>query len=103
MSFRNAQISKQANVYHEGRVTSRSIVTEDGQTKTLGVMLPGSYAFNTGAPELMELTRGRCRVRLNGDSRWHDYQGGQSFEVPGDSGFTIEVQELLDYICHFEG
>jgi hypothetical protein len=103
MSFSNAQISKQANVYHEGRVTSRSIVTDSGESKTLGVMLPGSYTFNTGAPEVMEVTQGRCRVRLNGASQWHEYQGGQRFEVPGDSGFTIEVLELLDYICHFEG
>jgi len=101
MSYRNAEIKKKANVYFDGNVTSRSIVTAGGETKSLGVMLPGSYTFNTGAPEVMEVTEGTCRVRLAGDSEWKDYGAGNSFEVPGDSSFEIEVIALLDYVCHF--
>ncbi len=101
MSYRKAEIKKKANVYFDGNVTSRSIVTAGGETKSLGVMLPGSYTFNTGAPEVMEVTEGTCRVRLAGDSEWKDYGAGNSFEVPGDSSFEIEVIALLDYVCHF--
>lgn len=101
MSFKNAEIIKQANVYHQGKVTSRSIVTAQGEKKTLGVMLPGSYNFNTGAAEIMELLQGRCRVKLSGQSAWQDYRGGERFEVPANSSFDIEVTELVDYICHF--
>lgn len=99
--FKNANINKQANVYHDGKVTSRSIVTADGDNKTLGIMLPGSYNFGTGAPEVMEITAGRCRVRLQGENDWQEYAAGESFEVPGNSRFDIEVTELLDYVCHF--
>jgi len=101
MSYKNAQISKKANVYHDGKVTSRSIVTAEGESKTLGIMLPGSYNFGTGAPEVMEITAGACRVRLQGSDEWQSYAAGESFNVPGDSRFDIEVTELLDYVCHF--
>lgn len=101
MSFNNVEVKKKANVYHDGKVTSRTIITGDGQRKTLGVMLPGTYTFNTDAPERMDVTQGRCRVKLDGANQWQDYRAGQSFDVPGKSRFTIEVQELLDYVCHF--
>ena len=102
MSFKNAEIKKKANVYDGGKVTSRSVTTADGKTLTLGIMLPGSYHFNTGAAEIMELLGGACRVRLAGESDWQGYAEGESFNVPANSSFDIEVTELLDYICHFE-
>lgn len=101
MSFKNVEVKKKANVYHEGKVTSRTIVTSRGEMKTLGVMLPGAYRFSTQAPEIMELTQGHCRVKLAGETTWAEYQGGQSFSVPGNSSFEIEVTTLLDYVCHF--
>ncbi len=102
MSFKNVEIKKKANVYHDGKVTSRTIITGQGEMKTLGVMLPGTYRFSTQAPELMELSQGHCRVKLAGQSAWIEYQAGQSFSVPANSHFEIEVTDLLDYICHFE-
>jgi purine/pyrimidine-nucleoside phosphorylase len=101
MSFKNVEVKKKANVYHDGKVTSRTLVTPQGEMKTLGVMLPGTYRFSTQAPEIMELTQGECRVKLAGEQKWTDYQGGQSFSVPGNSSFEIEVVSLLDYVCHF--
>lgn len=101
MEFKNATVKHKANVYHDGKVTSRSVVTADGEMKTLGVMLPGTYRFSTGAPEVMELLQGRCRVKLADEQAWTDYEAGQSFNVPGNSSFEIEVEDLLDYICHF--
>ena len=101
MSFKNVEVKKKANVYHDGKVTSRTIVTPEGEMKTLGVMLPGTYRFSTQAPEVMELSQGHCRVKLAGQQHWADYQAGQSFDVPGNSHFEIEVTDLLDYVCHF--
>ena len=101
MSFQNVEIKKKANVYHEGKVTSRSIVTQEGEMKSLGVMLPGTYRFSTEAPEEMELSQGHCRVKLSGEQEWSEYGAGESFHVPGNSHFDIEVTELLDYVCHF--
>ncbi len=102
MSFKNAEIKKQANIYDGGKVTSRTVTTSDGKIVTLGIMLPGSYSFNTDAAEVMELQSGACRVRLAGQSHWQEYSGGESFNVPAKSSFDIEITELLDYICHFE-
>jgi len=101
MSFKNVEIKKKANVYHEGRVTSRTIISPAGEMKTLGVMLPGTYRFSTQASEVMELTQGHCRVKLADHPNWVEYQAGQSFNVPANSHFEIEVTDLLDYVCHF--
>lgn len=101
MSFKNVEVKRKANVYHEGRVTSRSIVTPQGEMKTLGVMLPGTYRFSTQAPERIDVTQGHCRVKLANEQQWVDYQAGQTFVVPGNSHFEIEVIDLLDYVCHF--
>ncbi|MDQ7058009.1 MAG: pyrimidine/purine nucleoside phosphorylase [Ghiorsea sp.] len=102
MTYPNATITKKANVYYDGDVISRTVRTEDGQTKTLGFMQAGTYNFKTSAAEIMEVLHGECRVRLEGSEDWHIYSAGESFSVPANSSFDIEVADMLDYICHFE-
>jgi len=99
--FDNVSVLKQANVYFDGKCVSHSVLFPDGTRKSVGVIFPSSLTFNTGAPEVMELNAGKCRVRMQGDSDWQDYQGGESFSVPGNSSFDIETLEMLDYVCHF--
>ena len=41
--FQNVTIVKKANIYFDGKVTSRTVLFEDGTRKTLGIMLPGQY------------------------------------------------------------
>lgn len=101
MSFKNVEVKKKANVYHGGKVTSRTVITPQGEMKTLGVMLPGTYRFSTQAPEVVDVTQGHCRVKLADQQHWTDYPAGSSFRVPGNSHFEIEVTDLLDYVCHF--
>jgi uncharacterized protein YaiE (UPF0345 family) len=101
MSFRNVEVKKKANVYHDGRVSSRTVILPSGEMKTLGVMMPGTYRFNTQAPEVMDLTQGSCRVKIGDDQNWVSFQAGESFNVPANSHFEIEVTSLLDYVCHF--
>ena len=100
--FDSVSVVKKANVYFDGKCISHTVVFADGSRKTIGVILPSSLTFNTGAPERMELNAGKCRIRLKGESAWRDYGAGQSFSVPGNSSFDIETLELLDYVCHFE-
>jgi uncharacterized protein YaiE (UPF0345 family) len=45
--FENVTVIKEANVYFDGRVTSRVLEFADGSKKTLGIMLPGEYEFGT--------------------------------------------------------
>ena len=96
-----ASIQTRANVYFDGKCVSHSITLPDGTKKSVGVILPSSLTFNTGAPEVMELVAGACRVKLAGTPTWTNYTGGQSFSVPGQSSFDIEVTDALHYICHF--
>ena len=70
-----------ANVYFDGKCVSHTVLLADGTRKSVGVILPSTLTFTTGAPERMELVAGRCRVRLKGSEAWTDYTGGQSFDV----------------------
>jgi uncharacterized protein YaiE (UPF0345 family) len=99
--FEAVKVVKAANIYFDGKVTSRSVEFADGSVKTLGIMLPGEYKFNTGKPELMEIQSGQLSYCLAGETQWHNVQGGQSFEVPGNSSFDLKVTQVADYICSF--
>ena len=100
--FDHVSVVKQANVYFDGKCVSHTVLFADGTKKTVGVIFPSQLTFNTGAPEIMELNAGRCRVRLKGESQWREYAAGERFSVPGNSSFDIENVELLDYVCHFQ-
>ncbi len=101
--FDNVAVVKKANVYFDGKCVSHTVVLADGTKKTVGVILPSTLTFNTGAPEIMEGVGGACRVKLAGDSEWTAYVEGQSFNVPGNSSVEIEVAagEAYHYVCHF--
>lgn len=99
--IQNAKINPRANVYFDGKCVSHSIELADGSKKSVGVILPSTLTFNTGAPEVMEIVEGNCRVRLAGSDTWVSYGEGQSFKVPGNSSFDIDVAQALHYVCHF--
>ncbi len=99
--FDNVSVNKEANVYFDGKCVSHTVTFADGSRKSVGVILPSLLTFNTGAPEVMELLKGRCRVKLAGENTATEYQGGQSFTVAGNSRFEIEALEPLHYVCHF--
>ena len=101
--YDGVSVVKKANVYFDGKCVSHTVVLADGTKKTVGVILPASLTFNTGAPEIMEGVGGSCRVKLKGESAWTTYGDGQSFNVPGNSSFEIEVAagEAYHYVCHF--
>ena len=99
--FESVNVVKAANVYFNGNVSSRTVEFSDGTTKTLGLMLPGEYTFNTEKPELMEITSGQASYCLAGDDNWQSVSGGESFNVTGDSSFQIKVEQITDYICSF--
>lgn len=100
--FDAVSVVKKANVYFDGKCVSHSIVLADGVKKSVGVILPSTLTFNTGVPEIMEGVAGSCRVRLKGATEWKSYGAGESFDVPGNSSFDIEVVgDAYHYVCHF--
>ena len=99
--FTNVTVIKKANVYFDGKVVSRTVVFADGSKKTLGIMQPGHYEFNTGDKELMEIMSGELDVALPGAAGVRAIKAGESFEVPANSKFTMTVKTLTDYCCSF--
>lgn len=100
--FSGVTVLTKANLYFEGKVASHTVQFPDGAKKTIGLIYPGSFHFKTGAPERMEIVAGACRVTLDGATAARDYAANQHFDVPGNSGFAIEVTGgVCEYICSF--
>lgn len=99
--FENVTIVQKANVYFDGKVTSRTVLFPDGTRKTLGIMLPGDYEFSTGDREVMEMLHGEMDVLLPGETEWKTFITGQSFEVPANSKFKLKVKGVVDYCCSY--
>jgi uncharacterized protein YaiE (UPF0345 family) len=102
IQFVGVTVVAKANVYFDGNVISHTVIFKDDTKKTLGLIRPGTYHFNTGAPERMEVIAGDCRVTLDGSKEERAYGAGTHFDVPGNSGFTITVASgLCEYVCSF--
>jgi uncharacterized protein YaiE (UPF0345 family) len=99
--YDNVNLDPRANIYFDGKCVSHTFYLADGTRKSAGVIFPGTLTFDTAAPETMELNAGACHIRLGRGEPWHEYGPGQSFSVPGDSSFEIEVTETLGYVCHY--
>jgi purine/pyrimidine-nucleoside phosphorylase len=99
--FRNVTAVKKANIYFDGKVTSRTILFQDGTRKTLGIMLPGEYEFGTADKEIMEILAGALDILLPGKAAWQKIQAGESFEVPAQSKFKLKIYEITDYCCSY--
>ena len=98
----NVSVVAKANVYFDGKCVSHRITLADGTKKSVGVILPATLTFNTGAPEVMEGVGGACEVLLPGSLEWQRFGAGESFKVPGNASFKIRVVgEAYHYICHF--
>jgi uncharacterized protein YaiE (UPF0345 family) len=101
--FNDVTIIKKANIYFDGKVTSRSVVFPDGSRKTLGIMLPGEYEFNTDDKEIIEIISGDLEVSLPEEEEWKTIKDGEAFEVPAQSKFGLRVKKITDYCCSFVG
>ena len=100
--FRGVTAVPKANIYFEGKVISHSLFFPDGHKKTLGLIFPGKFHFGTDKPEKMEIVAGNCRVKVDGQTATAEYHAGDTFMLPGKSGFDIEVQDgICEYICTF--
>ena len=100
-SFSEVTVVKKANVYFGGGVTSRTVLFPDGSRKTLGIMMPGEYLFDTSKKEIIEILAGKLDVLLPDASEWKSFTAGDSFEVPARKDFQLKVHELTDYCCSY--
>lgn len=99
--FEGVTVVREANIYFDGAVTSRTVLFPDGTKKTLGIMLPGDYEFGTAEAELMEILAGELEVKLPGSADWETFNAGKSFDVPANSKFQLKVTAVTDYCCSY--
>ena len=94
-------VTTQANVYFDGKCISHGVTFADGTKKSVGVILPATLTFNTGAPEIMECVAGSCEYKLAGSDAWQKSSPGEKFSIPGNAKFDIRVSDSYHYVCHF--
>ncbi len=99
--FTNVTVIKRANIYFDGKVTSRAVLFPDGSKKTLGIMLPGDYEFGTAEKEIMEIIAGDLEILLPGSGEWKKVRDGETFEVPAQSKFSLKIKKVTDYCCSY--
>jgi purine/pyrimidine-nucleoside phosphorylase len=94
-------VTTQANIYFDGKCVSHGISFPDGTKKSVGVILPSTLTFNTGAPEIMECVAGSCEYRIAGSEEWVKSMPGERFAIGANSRFDIRVIDSYHYVCHF--
>lgn len=99
--FKNVTVTQEANFYFDGKVTSRTLTFADGSIKTLGIMMPGEYEFGTAEYEVMDISAGELDVKLPGSDSFMKIKGGETFDVPANSKFQVNVKTITDYCCSY--
>jgi uncharacterized protein YaiE (UPF0345 family) len=98
--FTNVTVKREANVFFNGGVTSRTITSSDGSRKSLGIAQPGEFTFTTDGAEVMEILSGQLEVKV-GEGAWRQVKGGEAFDVPPNTTFIMKVSTIVDYCCSF--
>lgn len=98
--FKHVTIIKKANTYFDGKVTSRTVLFEDGTKKTLGIMLPGEYEFSSDLKEEMDILDGHLEYKLQGED-WKVINGCGVFYVPANEKFHLKIHSVVDYCCSY--
>ena len=88
------------NIYFDGGVQSLGF-ERDGRRATVGVIEPGSYSFDTDAPERMTVVAGELEALLPGADGWQSHPVGAVFEIPGSSTFEVRTASPSAYLCEF--
>jgi len=97
----NVTAIAKANVYFDGKVVSHTVYTAQGDRKTLGLFLPGTYEFGTADAEIMDITDGVCEVMLPGSSEYKEIKAGEMFNLPGNSKYGFRCYVPVQYVCSY--
>ena len=89
------------NDYFKGKV--KSIEFENGSVgkASVGVMVAGEYNFSTAQREEMTVIAGAMSVLLPGATEWLKFSVGETFLVPANSEFNLNVPEDTAYFCRY--
>jgi uncharacterized protein YaiE (UPF0345 family) len=100
LKFNDVSIKKEANIYYDGKVTSRTIEFSNGEIKSLGIMLPGEYTFGTSEAEIMEIMSGELEIKLPNEE-FKVINPPETFNVPANSSFELKIKTVTDYCCSY--
>ena len=101
MEFKQVRLVGEANVYFDGKVSSRTFYEADGRRKTLGFVTAGNYVFSTAGAEYMQVLGGTLELKLPGESEYKHYQAGDTFTIPAETTFDIRTDTFGDYCCTY--
>jgi uncharacterized protein YaiE (UPF0345 family) len=100
-TFDGVAVTTKANVYFDGKCVSHAITLADGTKKSVGVILPASLTFNTGAPEIMECVAGSCEYKARGQQRVEEIGRRRKVLRAGQLQLRDPRGDAYHYICHF--
>ncbi|RJG27455.1 pyrimidine/purine nucleoside phosphorylase [Massilia cavernae] len=96
--FEHVSMEKKANIFADGKCISYTLTFPDGETKTVGVIMPGGVTFAADTDETFEVVEGKGSVSINGDTK--DFAGGQRFHVKAQERFDVEAAGPVHYVTH---
>ncbi|MEO5345890.1 MAG: pyrimidine/purine nucleoside phosphorylase [Magnetococcus sp. YQC-9] len=88
------------NEYFGGTVKSIAFQTAT-LPATVGVMVPGEYEFGTSQLETMTVVSGSLTVKLPGEADWRSFKPFESFIVPANAKFQLQVAVDTAYLCTY--
>lgn len=97
--FENVTVRKNANIYYDGKLTSRTLLFDDGTRKTLGFVLPGSYDFSTNCKEVVDVYSGCLTISYGGND--NEYYEGDTFSIPAKTDFVLKTDRPTDFCTSF--
>lgn len=97
----NVDVLTKANVYWDGKVTSRTFFTADGARHTLGIITAGTYTFGVGDREIVTLIAGEVEVRRPVDTDWEKFAAPQAFEIQANCDYDIRTCGVAEYLCDY--
>lgn len=99
--IKNVDATAKANVYWDGKVTSRTFFREDGSKFTLGIITAGSYTFDVGDREVVRLIAGDAEILLPTESEWRKVETPEEFEIIANSQYQIRTTGVCEYLCDY--
>ena len=99
--LKNLEVVSKANVYWDGKVTSRTYFTEDGEKHTLGIITAGTYTFGVGDREIVTLIAGEVEVKRPIDKDWVKFKTPEAFEIQANCEYDIRTYGVAEYLCDY--
>ena len=100
-TLKNVEVTTKANVYWEGKVTSRTFWRNDGSKFTLGIITAGSYTFDVGDREVVQLISGSVDILLPTEKAWRTVETPGVFEIIANSKYQIRTTGVSEYLCDY--